>query len=78
MLTDDFVVYLAFQLIIFGINIIGFRRFPFLCFVALIGSFLIAYQTIVAFDSYYIMGIILVIMNTTVPVIGLSRATKGE
>ena len=78
MLTDNFLMYLVFQMIIFAINYIGYQRVPFLCFIGIIATISISVQTILAFDQFAIFGVFLVITNVTFPIMGIDRARKGE
>jgi len=76
MITDELIIWLLFQLILFVINLVGFRKVPLLLFFGLIGSILIAIPTLIAFDEYIMMGFLLVIINTAFPVIALTHSLK--
>jgi hypothetical protein len=76
MITDELIIWLLFQLILFVINLVGFRKIPILLFFGLIGSILIAIPTLMAFDEYIMMGFLLVMINTAFPVIALTRSLK--
>jgi len=78
MITDDLLVYLLFQLIVLTINIIGLRKLPLMLFFGLIGTILLSVPTLIAFDDYYMMAVIFILINMTIPVIGLSSAVKGK
>ena len=73
MISDALLLYLIFQIIILMFNILGYSRIPMMWFFAIIGSVLLAVPTILAFGDYYLMAILLILVNISLPVIGLSR-----
>jgi len=78
MITDDLFMYLLFQMIILVINIVGYFKIPYLGFIGIIATLSISYQTIVSFGDYYIMAVILILLNGTLPIIGFSKAYRGK
>lgn len=67
-----------FQLIILMINVMAYTKIPALAIFGILGSIIIAVPTILAFGEYYLFGVILVIMNTTFPILALSKAVRGK
>jgi hypothetical protein len=55
------------------LGLIGYFRIPFLLFIEVIGTIAIAWPTVASFDAYWMLALILVLTNTTIPIIGLSR-----
>jgi hypothetical protein len=78
MITDDFFIYLLFQIIILMINLIGYSKIPFLGFVGIIGTIILAYPTAVAFQPYWQITIIFILVNLMIPVLGFSKAKNGQ
>jgi hypothetical protein len=76
MISDSLLVYLLFQIIILVFNLIGFTRIPMMFFFALIGTIILAVPTIQAFGDYYMMAVFLLIVNISLPVVGLARSLK--
>jgi hypothetical protein len=70
---DDILVYLIFHIILIVINIVGVLKIPTYSYFAVIATFITAYQTVIAFDSYQMIAVSLILMNISVPIIGLSR-----
>lgn len=77
MITDSLLMYLLFQLILLVVSVIGYKRIPFLLFMTIMGSIVIAVPTVTAFGEYYPMAIVLILINLMFPVIGLTRAVKS-
>ena len=78
MITDDLLMYMLFQLILLVINIIGFKKLPILLFFGIIGTVMLSVPTIEAFEDYYMMAILFIIVNISIPIIGLTTTMKGE
>jgi hypothetical protein len=78
MITDDLLVYLLFQLIILTINIIGLKKMPLMLFFGIIGTILLSVPTLIAFGDYYLMAVLFILINITIPIIGLSSTMKGK
>jgi hypothetical protein len=76
MITDDLMLYMMFQLILFGINVVGYLRIPYLLFFGLIGTVLVSVPTINAFGDYYYIALVLILLNISLPVMGLAKALK--
>jgi hypothetical protein len=77
MISDEFVIYLLFQMIILVINLIGFVRIPVLSFFAIIFEITILVQTVLGFGDYYVFAVNIAAMNLTLPIYSLSRYRKG-
>jgi hypothetical protein len=78
MITDDFLVYFAFQLVIFIINILGYAKIPELRLFGVLLSLGIAVQTVLAFaPDYYAFGAMMVVTNTILPIYSMSRGWKN-
>jgi hypothetical protein len=73
MISDALLLYLTFQMILLMFNILGYSRISMMFFFAIIGSLILAIPTIQAFGDYYPMAILLIIVNISLPAIGLSR-----
>lgn len=73
MITDDLLLYFMFQVMILVINVIGYSKIPILFFFSIIGTIVLAVPTIQAFGEYYLMAIILLLINISLPVIGLAK-----
>jgi hypothetical protein len=78
MITDDLFIYLMFQMIILAINLVGYFKIPYLGFIGIIATISVAYPTIVSFGDYYMMGVILILMNGTLPIMGFTKAYRGK
>jgi hypothetical protein len=68
-----FLIYFVFQIVLLILGLIGYFRIPFLLFIEVIGTIAIAWPTVASFDAYWMLALILVLTNTTIPIIGLSR-----
>lgn len=55
------------------INILGYTKIPLLFFFGIIGTIVLAVPTIQAFGEYYLMAIILILINISLPVTGLAK-----
>ena len=73
MITDDFFVYLLVQIVLFTINLVGYSKIPILSYLGAIGTVLMAYQTVIAFNDYESFALLLILINISLPVIGLTR-----
>ena len=78
MITDDFLIYLLFQIILLMINLIGYSKIPFLGFIGIIGTIILAYPTAQAFEPYWQITIIFILVNLMVPVLGFTKARNGK
>jgi hypothetical protein len=78
MIGDELFMYLIFQIVILGINLIGYFKIPYLGFIGIIATLSVAYQTIVSFGDYWIMGVILLLINGTLPIMGFTKAYRGK
>jgi len=79
MIDDAMFVYLLFQLLLFVFALIGYSKLPVLSLLVVLGVILTAVPTINSFgEDYWMLAIILLIINGTIPVIGLSRTVKGD
>ena len=76
MLSDTFVVFILGMLILLIVNYIGYTRMPILCLVGLIGTMLLAVDTLNGLGDYYMIGFILILVNTIIPFWGITRAIK--
>jgi hypothetical protein len=66
-------LYFSIQIFLFCVIIVGYFRVPFLLFIGLIGSVVLAIPTILGFGSYYMIGVVLILMNVVTPAMGLAR-----
>lgn len=73
MFTEQFVIYLTAMLLVFLINILGYTKLKALYFFGIIGTLLFAVPTIKAFDEDYIFAAFLIILNISLPLLGLTR-----
>jgi hypothetical protein len=73
MIADSILIYLLFQIILLMINILGYTKIPMLFFFGIIGTIVLAVPTIQAFGEYYLMAIILILINISLPVTGLAK-----
>lgn len=73
MISDTLLIYLMFQIILMVINILGYTKIPLLFFFGIIGTIVLAVPTIQAFGEYYLMAIILILINISLPVTGLAK-----
>jgi hypothetical protein len=73
MISDELLLYLLFQLIFMVIALIGYSKIPYLGILVVIGVFSISYQTIVAFEDYWMMGIMLILSNMMISLLGILR-----
>jgi hypothetical protein len=76
MISDAMVIYFLGQIVLLIINTIAYTKLPYLGFIGVLGSLLIAADTIIAFDSYYMIAIILVLTNIIIPVWGILRTVR--
>jgi hypothetical protein len=76
MITEELLMYLLFQLIIFVFNLTGYKRMPVLLFFTIIATLLLTPNTIIGFGDYYMMGFILILINISFAVIGLTKAVR--
>jgi hypothetical protein len=72
-MTMTFLIYFMFQIILLTLGLIGYFKLPFLLFIEVIGTISIAFQSISAFEDYWIFALILIITNISIPAIGLTR-----
>ena len=73
-MTDDFIAYLAFQMIILAVIIFGAKaNYRIFSYFGIIGVLMISVQTILAFGDYYTFAIWIIIMNATIPTYSLAR-----
>ena len=76
MITDDMLIYLLFQLILLVLNILGHRKFPLFCLFGILGAMTLAIPTITAFGEYYMMAILLTVINIAFPTMSLANALR--
>jgi len=76
MIDETFIIYLMFQIVLFVINLIGYKTIPILGFFGIIGSVILAIPTLNAFGDYYMMAFFLTLINISLPVIGITRAFR--
>lgn len=76
MITDDFFIYLLIQIILLVVNLIGYSRIPILGFFGVIGTVLMAWPTVQAFGEYSNFALLLILINISLPTIGISRALR--
>lgn len=75
-MDESFVVYLLFQLILLMLNSMGFNRLPILSYFALIGTMVIAVPTVIAFGDYYLMSVVLILINASLPIFAIRRNSR--
>lgn len=73
MISDALLIYFMFQIVLLVINILGYTKIPLLFFFGIIGTVVLAVPTIQAFGSYYMMAVILILINISLPVVGLAK-----
>ena len=78
MISDEFFIYLIFQLILLALNIVGFAKMPVILIFTAIGTFITAISTVLAFGDYQLIAIMLIITNISIPVIGVTKVNRGE
>jgi hypothetical protein len=78
MIGDELFMYLIFQIVILGINLIGYFKIPYLGFIGIIATLSVTYQTIISFGDYWIMAVILLLINGTLPIIGFTKTYRGK
>jgi hypothetical protein len=78
MITEDFFIFLLFQIILLSINLIGYSKIPYLGFIGIIGTLILAYPTAMAFSDYPEMTIILILVNIMIPILGINKARTGR
>jgi len=78
MIGDDLFIYLMFQMIILVINLTGYFKIPYLGLIGIIATLSVAYQTVTSFGDYYVMAIILLLINGTLPIMGFTKAYRGK
>lgn len=70
-MTEDFLAYLLFQIVLLSVNILAYNRNKILAYFGIIGSISLAVPTILAFGDYWMFGVWIVILNTVFPVYGM-------
>ncbi len=73
MISDAILMYLIFQIILLMINILGYTKIPLLFFFGIVGTVALSVPTIQAFGEYYMMAVILILINISLPVVGLAK-----
>jgi len=76
MITDDLFIYMLFQVILLLINIIGYFKIPLLSLFGILGTLALALPTVNAFNDYWMMALLLIMINMSLPVVGLTKALK--
>lgn len=76
MITDDFFIYLLIQIILLVINLIGYSKIPLLGAFGAIFTALLAWPTVQAFGTYSSFALMLIVINISLPAIGISRALR--
>jgi hypothetical protein len=71
-------MYLIGMIILLIINLIGYTKIPILCVFGIIGTMILAIPTVNAFDDYYMIAIILLIINIGLPVMGLAKVGHND
>jgi hypothetical protein len=69
-------IYFIAQLILFVINYFGYSRLPLLSIFGLIGAIILAIPTIQSMGEYYFIGLLFIIINILLPIMGLNRALR--
>lgn len=69
-------VYLVCNIVVLIINIMGFKHAPFLLIIGGIFAGIILVPTLIAFGEFYILGIMFLMINVSLPVAGLTKALK--
>ena len=78
MIDDSIILYLLFMLIMLMINIIGYTKIPFVSLIGLLGTVILAVPTVVAFGDHYTFALILLLLNTMIPVISIISSARGK
>lgn len=76
MISMDFFVYIFIQLLILGINLLGYSKIPILGFFGIIGTLIFAVPTFFSFGDYYMVAVFLILINISLPIIGLTKAFR--
>jgi hypothetical protein len=76
MISEEFFIYLLFQMIVLVVNIMGYTKIPALSIFAIGFELAIMVQTIIAFGDYWGMGIMFILMNLSLPIYALSYNMK--
>jgi hypothetical protein len=77
MISDDLLMYLLAQVILLAINLLGFR-IPLMSFMGIIGSIILVVPTLDAFGEYYLISLILILVNIVLPTMSIFRYRGGE
>lgn len=77
MISEEFFIYLLFQLIILVVNLLGYTKIPVMSFFAIGFELAIMVQTVIAFGDYWGMAIMFILMNLSLPIYALSHNMKG-
>lgn len=78
MISDAIVLYLMAQILLIAINLIGYSRIPILSIIGLIGGILVAIPTLDAFGDDYLIAIIPILVNITIPIMSLASVWSGD
>lgn len=78
MITDDMIIYLLFQMMFLMLALLSYTKIPYLGIIVAIGVFATSYQTIVAFGEYWMEGIILILSNMMILILGYNKAMRGN
>ena len=76
MITDDLLMYLLFQMILLMINVLGHKKFPLFSLFGILGAMILVIPTINAFGDYYMMAILLSVINIGFPTMTLANALR--
>jgi len=74
----EIIVYLLINIFLLFINIVGYRKIPFLLIIGGFGSGIIVVPTLIHFNEYYVVGLLFFLINMSLCITGLTRALKQE
>jgi len=78
MITDQFMIYFVFQMILLMLNLAG-KQLYILWYFGIIGTMISAISTIWAFGAdYWPFAIFLILVNIITPIIGLSHSGANK
>lgn len=77
MISDAIFMYLIFQMILLMLNILAYSKIPVIAIFTIIGTALVAVPTMIALDDYWIIGIILILINMSIPISGLTKTLRS-
>lgn len=74
----ELMLFFAFQIVIFAVIMIGYFKMPFLMIIGLIAVTVIAVPTIFAFGNYYMLGAMLIVLNSGTSLMGIATRLRGK